>query len=156
MIETNKIYDTATFYVVQGSNGCLLSYDTANDLGLIISKVDAIKEQNSLSHEQSQRKVKPKEIPQVVNDYQDVFKGTGKLRGVKVKITVDNTVPPVAQSVRRVPFHIRKSLTKKLRELEEQQIIERVPENVSTPWVSRLVVFPKPQNPQELRICVDK
>ena len=155
MIETKKRYATATFYVVQGSSGCLLSYDTASDLGLIILKVDAIKEQKSLSHEQSQGKVKSREFPQVVNDYQDVFKGIGKLRGVKVKITVDNTVPPVAQSARRVPFHIRKSLTKKLRELEEQQIIERVPENVSTPWVSPLVVFPKPQNPQELRICVD-
>ena len=127
MVETRRRYATAKFYVIQGSSGCLLSYDTASDLGLIILKVDAIKEQKSLSHEQSQRKEKSRDFPQIVSDYQDVFKGIGKLRGVKVKITVDNTVPPVAQSARRVPFHIRKSLTKKLRELEEQQVIERVP-----------------------------
>ena len=58
----------------------------------------------------------------------------------------------MAQSARRVPFHIRKSFTKKLREPEEQQIIERVPENVDTPWYSPLVVFLKPQNPQELNM----
>ena len=129
---------------MEGSSGCVLSYDTASDLGLLSLKVDAIKEQKSLSHEQSQRKVKSRDFPQAVNDNQDVFKGIGKLRGVKVKITVDNTVPSVPQSARRVPFLIRKSLTKKLGELEEQQIIERVPKNVSTPWVSHLVVFPKP------------
>ena len=153
MIETNKRYATGTFHVVEGSTGCLLSYDTASDLGLIILEVDAIEEQKSLSHEQSQRKVKSRDFPLVLNDYQDVFKGSGKLRGVKVKITVYNAVPPVAQSARRVSFYIQKSLTKKLRQLEEQKIIERVPDNVSTPWVSPLIAFPKPQNPQELRVC---
>ena len=39
MIETKERYATATFYVVQGCSGCLLSYDTASDLGLIILKV---------------------------------------------------------------------------------------------------------------------
>ena len=63
MIETRKRYATATFYVVQGSSGCLLSYDTASDLGLIILKVDAIKEQKSLSYEQSEMKVKSRDFP---------------------------------------------------------------------------------------------
>ena len=90
MIETKKRYTTATFYVVQGSSGCLLSYDTASDLGLIILKVDAIKEQKSLSHEQSQRKVTSREFPQVVNDYKDVFKDIGKLRGVKSRLQLTN------------------------------------------------------------------
>ncbi len=129
-VETRRRYATATFYVLQGSSECLLSYDTASDLGLIILKVEAIKQQKSINHLECQRKTKSRDFPQVLNDYHDVFKGIGKLKGVKVKITVNNSVPSVAQSARRIPFHIRKSLSKKLRELEEQQVIERVPDHV--------------------------
>ena len=65
IVETRRRYATATFYVVQGSSGCLLSYDTASDLGLIILKVDVIKVQKSLSHEHSQGETKSRNFRQV-------------------------------------------------------------------------------------------
>ena len=37
--------------------------------------------------------------------------------------------------------------------MEEMDIIEKV--DRPTPWVSPIVVVPKPHNPQEIRICVD-
>jgi hypothetical protein len=40
-----------------------------------------------------------------------------------------------------------------LKRLEELDIIEKV--DGPTPWVSPIVVAPKPKNPDEIRICVD-
>ena len=39
--------------------------------------------------------------------YDDIFQGIGKLKGVKVTLHIDETVKPVAQKHRRVPFHLR-------------------------------------------------
>ena len=41
----------------------------------------------------------------------------------------------------------------KLKELENKDIIERA--EGPTPWVSPIVVVPKPSKPNEIRICVD-
>ncbi|XP_033099920.1 uncharacterized protein K02A2.6-like [Anneissia japonica] len=48
---------------------------------------------------------------------------------------------------------MREKVEKELRKLEDQGIIERVKR--PTPWVSPIVVVPKPRNPDEIRICVD-
>ena len=66
-------------------------------------------------------------------------------------VIVDPTIQPVAQSPRRVPFHVRRQLEAKLDELQRLDIIE--PVTGPTPWVSPLVVVPKPNG--EVRICVD-
>jgi hypothetical protein len=48
---------------------------------------------------------------------------------------------------------LRKKVEDELKRLEELDIIERV--DGPTPWVSPIVVAPKPKNPDEIRICVD-
>ncbi|CAB3986413.1 Transposon Ty3-I Gag-Pol poly [Paramuricea clavata] len=60
---------------------------------------------------------------------------------------------PVTQPHRRIPFHLRKKLDFELDKLERQGIIE--PVDGLTPWVSPLVVTPKPKNPDEIRLCID-
>ena len=77
----------------------------------------------------------------------------GKYRGEPARIHVDESVKPVAQPHRRVPFHVRKQVEEKLKQLENDDIIERV--EGPTPWVSPIVVVPKPNKPKEIRICVD-
>ncbi|KAK3731996.1 hypothetical protein QZH41_005497 [Actinostola sp. cb2023] len=52
---------------------------------------------------------------------------------------------------RRVPFHVREAVDKKLQELEDLDIIESV--IGPTPWVSPLVAVPKSNG--EVRVCVD-
>ena len=76
----------------------------------------------------------------------------GKLRDCKVKLHVDETVEPVIQRQRRIPFHIRKKVKTDLDRLEEEDIIEKVTD--PTTWVSPLVFAPK-KNTDEIRICVD-
>ena len=77
----------------------------------------------------------------------------GKYKGEPARIHVDESVKPVAQPHRRVPFHVRKQVEEKLKQLENDDIIERV--EGPTPWVSPIVVVPKPNKPNEIRICVD-
>ena len=47
----------------------------------------------------------------------------------------------------KIPFHLCKQTENKLKELEESDIIEFVPSGTPTPFVSNLVVAPKPNNP---------
>ncbi len=151
-VETETKYAIAIFYVVHGSGGCQLSYDTASNLGLIQLLVNTVNRDLNTTMVGNGL---PMNTSVLIHEFEDVFQGIGKLKDCKVSTNVNNKFPPVAQPARRIPFHIRKSLSSQLKDLEQQGIIERVPENTSTPWVSPLVVFPKQKNPEELRICVD-
>ena len=46
----------------------------------------------------------------LVSEYSELFTGLGKLRGYKAKLHIDDSVQPVTQTHRRVPFHVRKDL----------------------------------------------
>ncbi len=68
-------------------------------------------------------------------------------------ILVTRTVKPIAQPHRRIPFHDRKQLEQELKHDEELGVIERI--EGATPWVSPLVVVPKPKSECQIRVCVD-
>ena len=89
----------------------------------------------------------------MIEEYDDLFHGLGKLKNYQVKLHIDEDVPPVAQPHRRVPFHVRKQLEEQLRRDEELGVIERI--EGPTPWVSPIVVAPKPKSPGKVRVCVD-
>ena len=82
-----------------------------------------------------------------------IFKGIGKLKGVQVNVHTDESVKLVIQPHRRIPFHIRKKVENELDRLEKLDIIEKV--SGPTPWVSPIVVAPKPKSPNEIRLFVD-
>ncbi|CAH1255636.1 RTL1 [Branchiostoma lanceolatum] len=90
--------------------------------------------------------------PNERNKYKDAFTGVGLLKGHEVTLHIDETVRPVAQSLRRVPYGLRDKVDEKLDQLLELDIIEAVPEE-PTGWVSPLVVVPKADG--DIRICVD-
>lgn len=60
---------------------------------------------------------------------------------------------PVALRHRRVPFNLRPQVEAELKKLEELDVIKKVAG--PTPWVSPLVVAPKPKQPGAIRLCVD-
>ena len=72
------------------------------------------------------------------------------MKGKTEKLQVDDSVKPLAQKYRRLPFHIRGEVDFELKELEELDIIEKS-ESLST-WVSPIVIAPKKTG---IRICVD-
>ena len=63
----------------------------------------------------------------------------------------DFQVQPVAQPIRKVPYHLRDKLSTKLDELVELDIIEKV--SGPSSWVSPVVVVPKPSG--DICLCVD-
>ena len=70
-----------------------------------------------------------------MTNFPAVFEGIGKLKEFEVKLHIDDNVPPVAQRHRRIPFHQRQKVTAELRDLERNDIIERL--NGPTPWCPR-------------------
>ena len=123
-----------TVHVVKGAYGSLMSYETAISLGVVNIRVNTIETGD-----------------QVAQKFPSVFQGIGKLKNFEVKLHIDQSVPPVAQPARRIPFHLRKKVEAELDRLEEQGIIEKV--DGPTPWISPLVVIPKKN--EEIRLCVD-
>ncbi|CAF1016621.1 unnamed protein product [Brachionus calyciflorus] len=75
----------------------------------------------------------------------------GCLKGQEIELHIDPNVKPVQQKLRPTPFHMRESFDKELQKMIEQDIIE--PVTGPTPWVSPVVIVPKPNN--KIRICVD-
>ncbi|KAK7099318.1 hypothetical protein V1264_003469 [Littorina saxatilis] len=76
--------------------------------------------------------------------------GVGKIKDISIKLHIDQSVRPVAQRHRRIPFHVRKDVEAELNRLEKLDIIEKI--EGPTPWVSPVVVVPKKQG---VRLCID-
>ncbi|XP_030850066.1 uncharacterized protein K02A2.6-like [Strongylocentrotus purpuratus] len=125
----------AIFYVVYGDSDNLLSCDTSESLGIV--KLTYAVTADDIS-----------------SSYADLFNGLGKLKDVKCKLHIDDTVKPVVQPHRRIPFHVRKQTEKELQRLLDLDIIKRVG-GEPTPWVSPILVFKKPKSQNQIRICVD-
>ena len=120
-IEWKGSVQTLKFYVVKGSYGALLGYQTCISFGLI-----QVVHQLSLT----------------ADKFADLFDGVGKLKDRKVRIHIDETVKPVAQRTRRTPFHLRPKVEAELQKLLDDDIIQRVKDE-PTSWISPIVCVPK-------------
>jgi hypothetical protein len=131
----------ADFFVVEEKGQALLGKQTALDLGIL--QIHVPKETvNVLS---SDRK------SVITQKYPKCFEGIRKLNNFQLKIPIDEHVTPVVQQIRRILYHLREKLEKKLRELEQYDIIEKV--DGPSKWVSPVVVIPKKND--EIRLCID-
>ncbi|CAB3982504.1 Hypothetical predicted protein [Paramuricea clavata] len=66
----------------------------------------------------------------------------------------DETVTPVFQKPRHVPYNLAAKAEEKIAYLLNQDIIEKVPDDETRTWVSPTVIAPKPSSDQ-IRLCVD-
>nr|CAI5866792.1 unnamed protein product [Callosobruchus analis] len=73
------------------------------------------------------------------------------VKNVKVKLSIESTVKPVQQPLRRVPIAIEPLVEEKLKEALERDIIETVEGH--SPWISPIVITFKSDG--DIRICVD-
>jgi hypothetical protein len=116
---------TGTFLVTN-----TISYQTSTALGLLNLKVCSV----SVDHPDP-------DVSAVLNKHKKVFEGMGNLKDREVKLEIDPDVQPVTQKARRIPYSMKDQVNRKLREMEEQGIIEK--EEVATPWLSPLIAIPK-------------
>ena len=96
----------------------------------------------------------PRRLKKLVQTYrQRLFTGKiGKLKDTKIKLHVNESIPPVTQTETRIPFSLRESVRAEIKNLEEQDTIEDVTSK-ATSWLSLLVIVPKPGN--KIRLCID-
>ena len=85
----------------------------------------------------------------IIQDYSDVFEGTGLLKG-GYHIRLDDSIPPVVHKPRRIPLSLKGRLKDELSKLCKLGVLSPVYE--PTPWVSSLVMVEKGN---KLRICID-
>ncbi len=154
-------------YVVEGAKGNLLSYDTACKLN-IMDHVNAVHEHplahvvtsNKSDNDTQSRvglqgsKVDQSRAEAILKSYPTVLAGLGKLKDFQLKLNIDNSIAPVYQKHRRVPFLTRPKVEKAIKQLYEGDICED-PVNTPTPWISPTVVVPKPKDPDHVSACVD-
>ena len=112
-LESKTKIAVATLHVAKGDYGCLLSYNAASALGVVTVNVQAIA-------------LRPPNHEALLKEYDTIFNGIGQMKDFKVKLHIDNTVTPVAQPARKIPFHMRQKVTAALEKLESKGIIEKV------------------------------
>ena len=111
-ITSKDKHKVTTIHVVQGNHGSLLSYMTAMDLGILDFHV------NHVSNTVPVHK-------QLCHQYAGIFNGIGKLKGVEVKLHIDQSVPLVAQQARRIPFQMCRKLQKSLTNWNNKELLKR-------------------------------
>ena len=126
-----------------GNGGCLLGRKTAMDLGLL--NLNCINQVKTVS-------LRPA-ISQLLEKFENLFVGLGKLKGVQLKLNIDKSVTPVTQNCRRIPFHVRGKIEKKLAQLSNMDAIE--PVDGPTSWVSPVLAVPKGDGDEDIRLVQD-
>ena len=102
------------FEIVKDAPTSLLSGKASEELGLIQFNAEHLL--HNVTVELSEE--------QVVNAYSDVFKGLGKL-DAKYRIDIDDSVPAVQCTKRRIPMSVRSTLKDKLDDLVDKNIITK-------------------------------
>ena len=134
LVESDTKIQPIDFHVIDTDNKNLLSGKTAMSLNLISMPkiVSSVTEHV------------PERLKTLIQKYENtLFSGKiGKITGTKVKLHIDDKVPPIAQRERRIPFALRDKVKSHIDFLESEGIIEDVT-NKSTPWISQMVIVPK-------------
>ncbi len=172
MMQYNDKQIHETVYVVdtpeRQTNCSLLSKRAAEKLGILTFN---IANRTVYSVGQTKKGLSPK-LQESLLEYEDRFHGIGTLKDKSgktkyIKIQVDPTVRPVAQPYRPPPVHLEDKLLKELDKWEDPNvteigpIIEKIPDDKPTTWLSNLVVTPKKLKPgqdindMEVRPSVD-
>lgn len=109
---------TGTFYVVQKGRRSLLGRTTASEMGLLrVGVAVNTTEKSSI----------PEEFP--------------KVPGIKIKFSVDKTVPPVKNAYYNVPAAYREAARRRLEDMESRGIIEKV--TTAPTWISGMSAVAK-------------
>ena len=134
--------DLTKFLVLTARNAGLLSRETSTRLGMLHITASTTTEHPPLHGE----------YQYLLQKFPAVFSSKiGKLKDYQLKLNIDPTVQPVLPNSRPTPLHYRRKVEAKLKQLEDQDIMELVTD--PTPWMSPLVIVDKPNG--DVRLCVN-
>lgn len=112
---------------------------------IALQKLNLIKRVHSLTTADSLN------CKQIVEQYSDVFKGTGLIKNYTYHIEIKKGVTGTIEPCRKVALSLMPVLEKLLYDMEKDDIVQRV--NYPTQWVNPLVLAKKKNG--KLRICLD-
>ena len=120
----------------------LLSLDTSVKLGLL--HVINVTQEEAKQLTESYTGTSPTDpvVSTLMSEYRDVFFGLGKHKHIKAKLTVDESIQPVAHRQRRIPYNLAKKAAHEELRLREQGVIETVPNKQPTTWCTNPVIAP--------------
>ena len=89
------------FLVINGDGRSLLCRETAEIHGLLrLGSIHAVNSVNTGAD--------------IKEKYKELFNGVGLLKDYELKLNIHNSVKPVAQPVRRIPFGVREKVERKI------------------------------------------
>ena len=125
------------FYVVAGKSETLISGAVSEALGII--RFESIR--RTQNNTQIPVNTEDREKRKIYEKFPRIFEGVGALKDYEVEFHIDESVKPVVQVQRQVPFHLRANLQDEIYKLLREGTIER--HEGPAPWVSNLVLQPK-------------
>ena len=143
-----KLFAETIYVMPNDSFENILSKDACLSLGFIEIH-DEIKPEKQVfitNTGKPERKLKD-----LLNEYKEVFNGDGLLKDYEHKLHINDSIPPVAQRLRRYPLSVRDTINSEIDELMQKDFIE--PVNQPSKWISNLVVSPNKRG--KLRVCLD-
>ena len=99
-----------TFDVIKSTGKCILGMNTSELLNLL--RVGPPTKQEVLQTKAS-TKLNPS-TQQIINKYQDIFKGMGTLKNFKLQLHINQNITPVQQPIRRSPYHTKQKVLDEL------------------------------------------
>ncbi|KAE8742082.1 hypothetical protein FOCC_FOCC012356 [Frankliniella occidentalis] len=145
-LENGKSLGGVKFYVadVPSTYEALLGKESALLLGVLRLGLQASTQVCSVSVSSSA----------IANGYPDLFKGVGRVNGISLTIPMKNNTPRIIQPQRRIAFHYLPPMEKILSDLLVHDVIERVPPDHVSKFVSPSHLVPK-KDPNAFRLVVD-
>ena len=93
LVQTNKRYTVAIFFVVEDDNsGNLMSEQTAQELGLISFHLNKLSAQKSPRKTPTLPDTKDKDLIKILEQNKETFDGLGKLKGHKIILNINETI----------------------------------------------------------------
>ena len=93
------------------------------------------------------------QLQQILSKYPHNFEGPGKLKTHPVKLHIDTTIKPVMEPKRTVLYHLQQQVDKVREDMIKNDVVEEHPISETDPWISNMVVSPKPDD--SLRMPLD-
>ena len=129
----------SNFVIVPDSSVTILGRKDATNLNLL--RIGPPPENTISAIAQGTNEESQKKLDNLLERYDHLFHGLGKLKDVEVKIHVDETITPVAQKARRLSILLQEQVDAEIDHLIKLGVLEQVT-NPPT-WINPLVIVPQ-------------